>query len=123
MTATIPTNESTCHPPTFHFQLQRLDGGRLLLQLAGELDMAVRPHLHELCAAVLATKPVSVEVDLTRVTFIDLRGVRALATMQQTLRLETRTNRYVAIVRGACHDEKRVVNQPRVRACDCQCDR
>ena len=76
-------------------QLRRLNRGRLHLGLAGDLDMAVQPQLYDLCAAVIAMEPTSVELDLTGVTFVSIRVMRALVTMQQEL-----ANHRIQVVRG-----------------------
>jgi anti-sigma B factor antagonist len=51
----------------------------LRLVLAGELDSISAPDLHErLGAALAAGEPLTVELDLAAVTFLDAAGVRCL---------------------------------------------
>jgi anti-anti-sigma factor len=51
--------------------------------IAGELDLTVADHLEDLAAVVLAVGATTIELDLTGVSFIDLRGLRALDSFRQ----------------------------------------
>jgi anti-anti-sigma factor len=53
------------------------------LQAIGELDLAASPSLHEQVGDVLAAGFTQVVIDLRRVTFIDLTGVRLLLRLAQ----------------------------------------
>jgi anti-sigma B factor antagonist len=53
------------------------------LQAIGELDLAASPSLHEQVGDVLSAGFRQVVIDLRRVTFIDLTGVRLLLRLTQ----------------------------------------
>src|SRR5450432_1782381 len=53
------------------------------LQAIGELDLAATPKLHEQIGALLAAGSEQLVIDLRRVTFIDLTGVRLLLKLAQ----------------------------------------
>jgi anti-sigma B factor antagonist len=53
------------------------------LQAIGELDLAASPSLHEQVGDVLTAGFTQVVIDLRRVTFIDLTGVRLLLRLAQ----------------------------------------
>jgi anti-sigma B factor antagonist len=62
-------------------RLERVDGpgdGVVVLELAGELDLAVGPRFHELVERVVADTPRLVVVDLAEVGFMDSTMLREL---------------------------------------------
>jgi anti-sigma B factor antagonist len=52
--------------------------------LDGEIDLTTAGALSELLGAVLAQRPVTVAVDLTRVSFLDSTGIKSLAAAAKT---------------------------------------
>jgi anti-anti-sigma factor len=61
-------------------------GEEVRLQAVGELDLAATPTLREHVGGVLAAGFRQVVIDLRRVTFIDLTGVRLLLKLAQDAR-------------------------------------
>ena len=54
-------------------------GGRAVLRVRGELDLATAPELARAVQAQLSTSPSSLVIDLTDTTFLDSSGARQLA--------------------------------------------
>lgn len=60
--------------------------GRLVLRIAGELDMAAAPKVSEALAARAAKRYRAVVVDLTDLEFIDSSGIRMLCRAAEAAR-------------------------------------
>ena len=59
------------------------DGDRLRVDLAGDLDLAVRPLLDDILGKITAAPPARVLVDLTEVTFLSSDALNFLARVRQ----------------------------------------
>ena len=90
--AAVPVSASP-----LQLRIRHNSAGRLCLAIAGELDLAVAPHLMDVAALVIATGATVMELNLAGVRFIDLRGSRALSSFQQRLEASG-----VEIVHGPC---------------------
>ncbi|MET8509873.1 STAS domain-containing protein [Streptomyces sp. NPDC004787] len=58
----------------------------VILFLAGELDIATAPLVHQAAVAALASAPQRVYLDLTSLTFCDTTGLHALKRLNRTVR-------------------------------------
>lgn len=59
--------------------------GRVVVALAGEVDMATAPALHyALLEALITHTPVVLDVDLSACTFLDCSGIRVLVAVHAT---------------------------------------
>ena len=80
-----------------HVRMEVVPSGRMLMTVAGELDLGVASHVDDLAGLVVAAGATVVELDLADVTFIDVSGSRALSTFAQHLEMHG-----VDVVHGAC---------------------
>jgi len=83
------------------FRVRHNDTDReLVLEVAGELDMATAPKLWEALVPLLDTnKPIA--IDLSGVTFLDSQGLNLLVRAHK---------------RAACHDGRLLLRAPRPQA-------
>jgi len=56
------------------------DGGDVVVRLQGELDMATTPALFRSLDTVMDTRPQTLALDLSELTFVDSSGLRVLIT-------------------------------------------
>jgi anti-anti-sigma factor len=79
-------------PRLLRTEAQRSPEGVLLL-VSGELDLATAPQLEAALAAHLRSRPQTVIVDLSRVTFIDCAGLNVLLRARRRARYSQSTVR------------------------------
>jgi anti-anti-sigma factor len=70
-------------PPPFRVDTQHEGDGRCVLTLVGELDMAAAPRFRAALDATCKDGAESVIVDLSRLSFIDSTGLRAILVGRQ----------------------------------------
>ena len=58
----------------------------VVVACSGEIDISSSEQLEEALGGIAATKPASVTLDLSAVTFIDSSGIRCLVLFAKTLR-------------------------------------
>lgn len=56
----------------------RRDGGTVVIEVAGEVDMTTAPQLAEEFSRALAEDPSEIELDCTDMTFLDSSGIKVL---------------------------------------------
>jgi anti-sigma B factor antagonist len=74
-TLTITSRRAAIDSLSIH---RRIAGGRTVLAVAGEIDMATAPRLREAIDAALASGSGEISVDLAATTFMDTAGVHLL---------------------------------------------
>lgn len=72
--------------PTIGIRVQDHDGVPVVA-LEGEIDIANAPELQEQLYALLATRPPSLILDLTRVTYLDSRGVHVVLELAERMKI------------------------------------
>ena len=87
-------------PPSHLTVVVEDDGGRLLVQLAGELDLAAAERLATNLKELIEASD-SISLDLARVTFIDLTGLRVLLVARHDARCRAK-RLHVAVPGDAC---------------------
>jgi anti-sigma B factor antagonist len=71
-------------------------GGGVLLEVAGEIDMATAPRLGAAIDAALGDRPDLLVIDLTKVEFLGSAGLSVLMTGQQAAAAQSTQLRVVA---------------------------
>ena len=77
-------------------ELETRDAG-VVIELAGELDLATAPIIEEAIAQAEATRPPLLVLDLSGLTFMDSTGLRIVLAADAAARRETRR---LVVVRG-----------------------
>jgi anti-sigma B factor antagonist len=63
-----------------------LDGGALLVTVAGEVDLLTAPEIARAVLGHLVARPRTVELDLSRVTYFGVTGIAALLAVRDATR-------------------------------------
>jgi anti-sigma B factor antagonist len=67
------------------FETEHGDAGICIIRARGDVDLATAPELDKAIHAAASTKPRSVMLDLSEVTFLDSSGIRVLVEAQRQL--------------------------------------
>jgi anti-sigma B factor antagonist len=78
-------------------------GGAHTLLLSGELDMASSPELHEHARRLCTNGTRAITLDLSGLTFIDVRGLRAILDVRE---LSQRHGYELRLIAGASHIQR-----------------
>jgi anti-anti-sigma factor len=63
-----------------------LDGGAVLVTVAGEVDLLTAPEIARAVLGHLVARPRTVELDLSRVTYFSVTGIAALLAVRDATR-------------------------------------
>ena len=72
--------------PTLNVRLRRIARRHLVVELIGDVDVALSSQVMGLVSLIVANDPIQVDLDLRRVAFIDLGGLRAVGRFIEDLR-------------------------------------
>jgi anti-anti-sigma factor len=82
-----PTGSAHHHVEcTLKLQFRGSSDQHLCIEMVGDLDAATAPSLRHVGAVAAAAAPITVQIDSTGVSFIDLTGHRALGALEDELR-------------------------------------
>ena len=68
------------------FAAEQSEVGICMIRARGEVDLAAAPKFQEAIDAAIESKPTSMLIDLSEVTFLDSSGIRVLVDAQRRLK-------------------------------------
>ena len=80
-----PKDQRTGEPAGVGIRQEQLDGGATLFTIEGELDLACAERVREALATCVREGPSALVVDLSRCSFMDSSGLRALIEAKRAL--------------------------------------